>query len=97
MYFGFLEYCGVCIAENEHLVVPAKKKPKKSVSMSQSKDMSQSMSQSKVMSHKLCSKCKKNPRCKSSFSYCKKCHAARVKKWRKKDEKKKDILETGGV
>lgn len=34
----------------------------------------------------MCSKCHKNPRTKSSKSYCKECHAERVKKWRKKDE-----------
>ena len=31
---------------------------------------------------KLCSRCYRRPRSESSKSYCKECHAARVKKWR---------------
>jgi hypothetical protein len=35
----------------------------------------------------LCSKCGKHPRAAASKSYCKHCHAARVRAWRKKKVK----------
>ena len=59
--------------------------------VTEQKSVTSEVSQSKKVSQEsnddvtLCSKCHKKPRSKSSKSYCKECHAARVKKWRLKN------------
>lgn len=57
--------------------------------VTEQKSVTSEVLRAKVVSQgvtKLCSKCHKNPKSETSKSYCKECHAARVKKWRSRDK-----------